>query len=116
MKTMDFYGETIKAYQDKDLEGNFFYEAINQAEELWKKEMDVHIKEHGDRGCCTLGAGIYVHYLGPRKRKPKSKRIVCPASLSSVQGEMAWSASYKKVVELLRIKGIQCWFEYGSMD
>lgn len=110
------FGDDVNCYQESDLDGHGFRQAVTQATEMWRDKMEEYFKANGDRGCAVLGAGIYIHFLPKGKRKPDKLCIINPQPISPAQGECTWSGSAKDVVAFLKTKGIHSWFECGRMD
>ena len=112
----DIYGrcEDVQTYRDKDLNSYWFNEAIRTSKGRWSNRITSYVKENGDRGACTLGAGIYVWYVPPKCRKPRPRLILAPPA--ATQGEHAWTHSAQDVVDYLKSQDIYCWFNNGRLD
>ena len=116
MKVMKLYSsatEEVKVYQDCDLKDN---PAIDCAKTLWRDRCQEYLDKNGDQGTCVLGAGISVHYLGPRCRRPSSKMIIEACEVCRAQGSLVWEKSVDEVLAYLKSKGIEAWYSPGFMD
>jgi len=116
MKLMTYGDETIQIYQPQDIEDIGFKQIVDDAKRVWRRCCDDYYKNNGDRGPCVLGAGIYIHYLPKKKRKPVKHRLISAFDVTPAQGCFVWEHSAQNMVKLLRDQGIHCWFEYGRMD
>lgn len=116
MKKVIVCGKPELAYTLSDLEDKDFRKTVSDAALEWKDKIKAYSDEHGDVGACVLGAGIYVRFLGPRKRKPSKIRIINPHEICRYQGSCTWEASAAEIVAHLKKQGVVCWFEYGRLD
>lgn len=105
---------TTKAYKLADLAA--LAPVIEEARVMWLARTTKHIAERGDEGTCVLGAGIAVHHLPPRCRKPLT-RIVISADEFPAQGASTWESSVREVLAFLASKGVEdAWYSPGRMD
>lgn len=111
------YEARHKVYRDADLQKPEFIAAIAEASELWKKECEDYLAKNGDQGSCVRGEGIKIRYLPPRKKKWKEETIIWPIKLlNRVVGSVVWEYSAKKIVDFLQGKGVDAFFDPGSLD
>jgi predicted nuclease of restriction endonuclease-like (RecB) superfamily len=111
------YESLHKVYRQADLEQPEFIAAVAEASDLWKKECEDYLAEHGDLGSCVRGEGIKIRYLPPRKRKWVEETIIWPTkALNRVVGSLVWEHSATKIVAFLQAKGVDAFFDFGSLD
>jgi hypothetical protein len=110
------FGQTFTAYQDKDLEDPDFKAKVEKATAQWKQNIEAFVAGKGDFGTCVLGAGIHIHYLPPKCRKPRKYNLINPHQICRYQGSVVWEESVDSIVMQLQRAGIDAWFEYGRMD
>jgi hypothetical protein len=110
--TVDWRPNDIqKYYTKKDLEK--FKDIVDEARNLWQNLMYEYHSIHGDVGTCIIGNGIKVTYLAPKCRIPKDMKIISPRGY---QGSLVMDTTASKIVEFLKSKGIECYYDSGSMD
>lgn len=104
----------MKNYKDAEIQSAEFRAVVEEARQLWSEKIEAYIAERGDRGSCVLGAGIYVNHIPKGCRNPRKMRIIYPPT--PYQGSCAWEHSAQEIVDFLKSKGIECFFEYGVLD
>lgn len=114
MKKFRYYAsnEEYTAYNNSDIAK--FSDVIKCASEMWKEKAQEFHNKNGDVGTCVLGAGIEVHYLGKRCRKPRMLRIIDVPSVA--QGSITWEHSVDEIIKYLKDSGIEAIYNYGFMD
>jgi hypothetical protein len=103
-------------YTNADLSQREFQASVNRAKDLWKRQCDKYISEHGDQGTCVLGAGIEVWYLAPRCRIHRTHMIISQHQVTGAQGSLVWEASVNEVLAFLKSEGIIAFYNQGRMD
>lgn len=112
MKKVDLYGKEVVVYDKKDLSEKA--DIISEAKAMWDAKTKEYVEKNGDMGSCVVGAGIVIHYLGPRCRKPVIENIIL--SPACAQGSLSWESSVKEVLLFLKNNGIEATYEHGWMD
>jgi hypothetical protein len=105
----------IEYYKQADLVTSLHFQDIKEkATRIWLELSLQREKEVGDRGCCTIGGGIYMYTLPPRHSKPKRIRIIAPPN--GVQGEDPKYCGMKEAVAFLELHGYKTQGDHGRMD
>ena len=85
-------------------------EDLRRVQRIWREDLAA---SGGDRGTCVLGAGLAVHFIHHRKRKPETRVLVSPPG----QADCAWcSERARRELERILPEGVKVFFEYGRMD
>lgn len=106
--------ETAPAYTFDEL-----YEMrieIGEAVALWTNKCTEYVKKNGDRGSCVMGAGIFVYVKVPNKRYARELCIISSIEVTPKQGSCIWESSQREIVDFLKSKGVECFFNQGWMD
>lgn len=90
--------------------------ALREALDLWLRLSDAAGEVHGDRGCCTLGGGIYAWLTPPRCRSPQKILILPPPG--GYQGEVPMYAGMREAIEILKrfFPKVEFYGDHGRMD
>jgi hypothetical protein len=104
----------MKTYKQKEIETPNFTNALMRARTLWYDISSEEFTRSGDRGCCTLGGGLYMDVIRPRCRIPKHVLILRPPY--PVQGEVPLYAGMTEARDLLKDAGFETYCNYGRMD
>lgn len=111
------YESAHRVYRDHDIQKPEFIALIEEAKNRWKKECLEYLAINGDQGACVVGEGIYIRYLGPRKKKWTEKCLIFPGTLiGKVTGSLVWEHSANQIVEFLQKEGIDAFFKMGRLD
>lgn len=104
-----------KIYRQEDLDTDAFRLVIADAAKLWHKRVTAYYKEHGDTGSCIMGDGIMIAVRPPRRRNTFKYRILAPPGGFGM-GSGPYEGSAPEVVDFLKARGVDCWYDYGHMD
>jgi hypothetical protein len=103
-----------KVFRDSDL--SKLQSIIEKAKELWKEASKKDFEKNGDRGSCVAGDGIFVNYLGPRKRKPVRRCIISSHEVAFCMGSSHYESCKDIPINYLRKNEIECFYNYGYLD
>jgi len=106
----------MNSYKQSDLILNpVFQLAKEKAKSLWYRKSALEFKLNGDRGCCTLGGGLYAYLIPKGCRKPRRILVLRPPF--PVQGEVPLYAGMIEARDLIKaLSGVETEADYGRMD
>lgn len=105
-----------KTYRPAEIETPEFTAAVDAAKRIWKKSCAEHFATHGDSGTCVIGARIYIYLIPLRCRKPQKFSLISAHEVSCCQGSTNWEHGKDEVLEYLKAKGIDAYYDWGVMD
>ena len=107
----------MKSYRPLDIDDNF-KETIKFAEFLWHIKVSEYMEKNktpnGMYGSCVICDGIYINFIPKGKRKPIEMRILGTGSAAC--GSLPWEDSKDFMLDFLKSRGIECFYNYGRLD
>lgn len=103
-------------YREADIKKPEFIAIIEEATKMWEQSCIEDFEQNGDRGSCVMGAGFFIFYIPPRCRKPIRHMVISARKVARAQGSVNWEAGYEKVLNFMKSKGLDVYYDWGYLD